>query len=322
MIENWEKVVKHQSSLLPTAGSEKSGGDGQSGEHHEGGDGGGDDSSDDEDPSDDDFDPSGFNDEDKDTPSIRVYVNVSALSSTRNRPNPSFLVNPKWAVRSIKFAIYGKYGISVNAFRFSKSNGNIVYECSSFFENNITDGQSLLLQIRGRAGVGRKVITKHLKEDEARQKLTRKSIESVRNFMDYFETKNEAVPPSLHNIINPMMTKLIEIKRQVAEGQDVLVNALEGLDDNKLELLKDIFNVKQGKFTTEKLLKSAFCILQDLNDLDEFIAHLNKTKRQIVESYVETYSDTFIRGKDGEMVYDNDRFIRTLDNLIAYRTGR
>lgn len=303
-----------------SAGSSQQGGDQQGG-----GDGGGDggsgdsDGSGDENPSGDDFDPEDYSSDDEgDGKHIQIYVDTRALGRKWSHVHVSFWVRPSWAVRSIKMAIYGKFGVSPDFFRLIRAGGATIYEQRSFIENSILGGSTLLLQIGGRGG-GRRVITKHLKEDEARRNLTQKTIVSIKNYMETFETRSDTPPPSIQNVITPIQSKLLDIKRQLGEGQDVLLSALETLDDSKLKMLSEIYATKQGKFTSEKLLKSAYCVLPELNDIDEYVAHLTKTKHQIVEAYVEAYTTSFMKNKDGEMVCDNAGFTKNLDNLISYR---
>ena len=100
----------------------------------------------------------------------------------------------------------------------------------------------------------RRVITGHLKQDEARGETLKKPQANMakKNNMEQYEVKSDNIPASLSGAVQPIKDKMTTIKRADSQGEDVLESSLEAMEDFKLEALAEIFQVRSGKFTEEK----------------------------------------------------------------------
>ena len=167
---------------------------------------------------------------------------------------------------------------------------------------------------------GRKVIKAHLKHQEAVKTLTKRSMSIIAKKIDDFEVA-ESLPPALHPIVNPMVEKVAQFKQRTIEGEKVIKNCLEFVNDEKLNTLKSIYHQSSGKLSEDKMIQSAYVFIDEISQLDGYINHLNKVKSDLINGYVETFASNYNMVKSGVVCYDNDTFKLDINDAINYRRG-
>ena len=178
----------------------------------------------------------------------------------------------------------------------------------------------LVPRIRG--GGIRRVIKPHLKEGDAKAKFIAKSIESLKSYLEECETKSIITPPEVSPLVQSMMNKMAEIKRKALEGEDVLTDGLLSLSDEQLQSLSQIFDVKKkGQYTEQKLIKAAYIIIPEMEQVSEFVGHMIKHKNAVIQDFLQTYANAFTQTRAGELTYDNDKFARAVADVIKIRKG-
>lgn len=264
--------------------------------------------------------PEDDGDDDPFESSFNKFITVFVRVHFNQYPTYTFHVKPTWKLRVLDLMMASKMKLPQNMLVFFNMRGDNLYKTMSFVEANIGQNNTVHCRLTLDGGANpRRVISAHLKQDEARVKLLKKSKENIQRYMEQFEVKSESIPASLNNAVQPIKEKMTNIKRAVSQGEDVLERALEALDDGKLDTLAEIFKVRSGKFTEEKLLQSCYAVLPEMSEIDEWIGQLQKLKQDVVIDYMETYASVYVKTKDGQLIYDNDKFLKSVENLIAYR---
>lgn len=167
----------------------------------------------------------------------------------------------------------------------------------------------------------RRVIKGHLKREDGVQSLVKRSLSYIHKKLDEFEVEGQT-PPQLSHIIQPMMDKMTRLKTEVLQGQDGIKKVLEGMSEEKLKAIQKVFSKKgNGCHTEDKLLQSSFIALDELNQLDVFINHFHKTKRDIIDIYIELYANSYTLEKGGDVVFNNEAFINDVNSVLSFRNG-
>ena len=173
VISTWNDTIEEK----PISVSGSTGGDKPSG-----GDGGDDDDDDhqedkfpDKDDPDDDDDDS---DESDGFSFPKGVINITVKKS--DLISKTFIVKSSWENRTLKFMVFGKWGIPPNHHRFTNFRGDNIYDNLTFEQSNTKDNSTLYLHIDGRAGVRRKTVKSHLKSKEERvEKLVERSFKAI-----------------------------------------------------------------------------------------------------------------------------------------------
>ena len=82
----------------------------------------------------------------------------------------------------------------------------------------------VLLGIEG--GAGKKVIKHQFKESEAKVRFIAKSKETVKSFLEDFEVKSNITPNEVQPLVQPLLTKVVEIKR----GASFILSSISFID--------------------------------------------------------------------------------------------
>eukprot|EP00438_Fugacium_kawagutii_P020775 Skav206939 [mRNA] locus=scaffold1247:181619:182188:+ [translate_table: standard] len=161
----------------------------------------------------------------------------------------------------------------------------------------------------------------HLKREDGVRELTKRSMKVMGKKLESFETVNSP-PARLLPSIQPIQDRLNDLKNNIARGDHVILKCLESIGDDKLNDLKHIFSRKgAGANTEDKLLRSIHLLSEDLTDIDGFVNYLHQLKAQIVETYVDTYSNHYSFEKTDGFHFNNEAFIKDLEGVVSYRRG-
>eukprot|EP00438_Fugacium_kawagutii_P017699 Skav216314 [mRNA] locus=scaffold3892:6008:6775:- [translate_table: standard] len=226
---------------------------------------------------------------------------------------------PTWKTSSLKAHVLNAFRIAPQYQSFSTAIGAPLLLNLTFQQNNISDGQELHLRLTLDGGVGRKVQKPHLKESEAKLKFIKKRGETLKGYLEECETKSNITPPEVLPLVQAMMNRMDEIKRKVSQGEDVLIESLEGLADDQLASLSDIFKYRKGEYTEQKIVKGAYVLIPEMVQMDEYVNHIIKHKNLVVADFLTSYANTFCASKAGNIQYDNDRFSEAVKETIKYR---
>ena len=173
------------------------------------------------------------------------------------------------------------------------------------------------------------IMKTHLKKEDGIKKLVKRAIETVRK-----RTKIEAdvgqCPQELISIVHPIKDKMTTLKQKVMTEEDTIKHALEGLDMDKLKVLKRVFanvdedgnRISSNKILTEdKLIQTAPYIMQDLDTIDGYIRQLNSLKDTVLCTYIECYGLSYHQCTNGLNVnFNNEQFVRDIQSALDYQT--
>ncbi|CAJ1391007.1 unnamed protein product [Effrenium voratum] len=249
------------------------------------------------------------------------FFDIYVKSGFSQSPSIMVSINPSWKVRSLDFTVSAKMKVPMSALRYTTQKGDNVYKTLSFKDNRIQARQTIIVMLELKGGVGRKVVKPQLKENEVKARFIAKSKETIKPFLDAYEVDSNVTPAELTPLLQPLTSKVADIKRRVALGEDALIDGLMFLSDEQLETLSTIFAVKKGKFTEQKLVQASYAIIPEMKLVDEYVGHLTKHKNIAVTDFLETYATTFVQSRSGDLTYDNDRFAEAVKTTIAYRKG-
>lgn len=148
-----------------------------------------------------------------------------------------------------------------------------------------------------------------LKSDkDALEKLIKKATTNIRErHMEEVEL-NGAAPALLSNVIAPIERRLSDVKSQMEMGTFSLKDTLEGMTDTQLAELLRVF--QQDKCYTEDRLATAshIALKDDINALEQSVAHLLNLKNRLMETFVVAYTREFYQLRGGEATFDNTAF--------------
>lgn len=224
-------------------------------------------------------------------------------------------------IGEMKQSIVDKFNMEIHQFTiYLQSSPLEHYDTIDSYVTPAVTCLDLVPKIRG--GGIRRVIKPHLKEGDAKAKFITKSIESLKSYLEECETKSIITPPEVSPLVQAMMNKMAEIKRKALEGEDVLTDGLLSLSDEQLQSLSQIFDVKKkGQYTEQKLIKAAYIIIPEMEQVSEFIGHMIKHKNAVIQDFLQTYANAFTQTRAGELTYDNDKFARAVADVIKIRRG-
>ena len=315
--DEWEKFQTSSASQSSTASSGASGGSNPDPEHPDDFDKGQGSGGDDEEDEPEDFDP----DDEDFTLFSQKFITVFARLHFNDYRTYTIIVNSNWKLATLETFLCAKLKMPRGLFNFTNTRGANLYKAMSFQSNGIRDNGSIHVLLGIDGGAGKKVIKHQMKEGEAKVRFIAKSKETVKPFLEDFEVKSNITPAEVMPLVQPLLTKVAEIKRRVGQGEDAFVDGLMNLTDEQLSSLETIFSIKKGKFTEQKLVQASYAIVAEMGQLDEFIGHLTKQKNTAICEFIECYASAFAHLRSGDFQFNNDRFYDAVKNTIQYRKG-
>ena len=249
----------------------------------------------------DDGDFSGFSGDDK---IITVYVDTRAMMS-HILINPSFKVKTSWAVRYLKFVLYGKYGFPPNVQRFVSVGGATIFTQRSFQENKIRDGQTLVLLTFGEGGVKRTAIKE---KDESKIIRLKQRVRS-----DVREVEVREVEELIEN--------LEELKDLMIK--DFTIQSLLG--DAEVHTLKDVLDLiptgLSGKTSLSRMASIIHKLLPSLKSLQENgLATCKDTYQHIYHNFMTQYAENFHAINTSDATLNHSAFKEAVQGAIEIKS--
>ena len=167
----------------------------------------------------------------------------------------------------------------------------------------------------------RRVIKGFLKDTEKLSGLTRRAMKTIKErFVEDVDVSNVERPPVLNAFLEPILTKMREVRTSLDAGEPVLEEALQGLDDGQLRSLQQLFSSKRsGTYSEEWLVQSAFIMFKEVDTLQRSIQHLHFVKNELIETFVSAYGKSFHEKKGGDVAFANQKFKDKVQEIINYR---
>lgn len=304
VINTWDDTISSKSASMPTPLGTSGGGDGEKLPSH-GGDAGGSDRDAGDEPDGSDGGGSGddgFGDFSDDDNTITVHVDVRAMFNTRM--NPSFHVKTSWAVRYLKMALYGKFGISPNAQRLTAVGGSTIYVQRSFHENNIRDGQTLVLLSSGAGGVKRTAVKE---KDETKVLRLKQRVRSDVREVDVREV--DTLIQSLQNL------------REVMKQDFTIQSLLGDADGRTLRQVLDLVPTGlSGKASTSKMSSIIHKLLPNLKWLHENgLATCKDVYQHIYHDFMTDYAENYHTINTSEAKLSHASFKEAVQGMIEMK---
>eukprot|EP00434_Breviolum_minutum_P044186 symbB.v1.2.039435.t1/scaffold6562.1/size23088/2 len=327
IISTWTDTIEEKSISVSgsTGGDKPSGGDGGDGgsrddDHQE------DDLPDNDDPDDDDDDGSdgsdGFS-------FPKGVINITVKRS--DLISKTFVVKSSWKTRALKFMVFGKWGIRPNHHRFTNFRGDNIYDNLTFEQSNIKDNNTLLLQVDGRAGAGKKTVKSHLKSKEERvEKLVERSFKAIdKAIKDGALSDDEDFPPStpappaLNLLIDGINQKMVIARNKMNAGENIIRQALELCSDQQLEKLWNIFeNQKNHVITEDKVLATSEVISADVVLINQYRSHLKVLKLELVRLFSSAFARAYHKEQSsGTITFSCEKFMADITSVRGFRSG-
>eukprot|EP00435_Cladocopium_sp_Y103_P042976 s519_g12.t1 len=252
-VEKKDREGRHPDDKKSGGGDDKDGGD--DGDSSDGGD--------------------DFSDFSNDDTNITVYVDTRAM--LYNITTPSFKVKTSWPVRYLKLALYGKYGIPPNVPRLTAVGGGTIFPQRSFRDNNIRDGQTLVLLSFGDGGVKRTIVKE--KDESKVIRLKQRVRSDVR----------EVEVQELDELILPL-----EALRDLMNTGFSIQTLLGDADGHTLKQVSDLIAVGLSGKSSRSRLTSIHKLLRDLKTLHENGLTVCKDAYQhVYHNFMTDYAEQF-----------------------------
>ena len=170
----------------------------------------------------------------------------------------------------------------------------------------------------GLAGGGPGVVKKHLKKNDAIEQVNSKTKAGIAK-----DLKSESEKPEAPVILAEFTKKVndrINFLRTLGVGSDTNIEcALEIFSDEKLQMLKEVLEIKSGMLPEFKLQKLGFIFLEELNMMEVCENYIAHKRLEILNAFVDAYGREFIAQKNGQYVYCHDKL---LIEVIAVQNTR
>ena len=137
------------------------------------------------------------------------------------------------------------------------------------------------------------MIKKHLKKDQAIDKITSKTKAGIAKDLKPESMVTEA--PAVLNEFTRIVNNRIEYLRALGVSNDTNIQEALGMfSDEKLQMLKEALNTKSGVLPETKLQQLGFIFVDDLGMMEtceNFIAH---KRVDMLNAFVDAYGREFI----------------------------
>ena len=176
----------------------------------------------------------------------------------------------------------------------------------------------MVLQMRG---LGGGVIKKLMNKDESAKLHAKKCKASIAsNSILEGDEELPAVPQSLQNLDVEIRDYIRSLTTQYGQPE-VVERALHLLADDKLKELLEILNKKSGIRAEEKIPLIANIMLPKLEMLDNCSKLVEKFKLNILNQFVDIYTNEYFKEKSGQLRYDHDSLLVQVTAVVNYRKG-
>lgn len=173
-----------------------------------------------------------------------------------------------------------------------------------------------------------RVINNFLKtKSEKFRDYAKSSMKTLRKRNPELEEKGAVeLPTSLAPVVQPLLNRMDECKTKMNQNEPVVKNAIEGMTDNQLSILQNLFPTENGKkrrvaCSEDRLLQVASILIEDLECIDQWKNYLTFLKGEILEQWLKSFITEFHSETSSGVAYDNEKFAHFLKDMTAYRRG-
>ncbi|CAL1163141.1 unnamed protein product, partial [Cladocopium goreaui] len=226
---------------------------------------------------------------------------VAVMYDFNNVVTLYFMVNPSWKMKALDYLICAKLKIPGGILEFSNSKGDDLYKMRTFDDNGIKRPANL-----------EKVMNAFLKNSK---KTYNKRVEAVDDDVV------PQVPLPFQQLINQIDLQIVSIKAKMAMDENIIKEVLENLEDNKLKELKEVFELRDGKTTGDKLASVADILWKEVGIINGN-PHLKNNRIAMVELLLEVFGRNYHKFKSGNLTYSLEGFIKEIDAIENLRKGQ
>ena len=103
--------------------------------------------------------------------------------------------------------------------------------------------------------------------------LTKRAMKTIKErYVEDVDVSNVERPPVLNTFLEPIVSKMRDVRTRLDAGEPVLEEALQTLDDGLLRSLQQLFSSKRtGTYSEEWLVQSAFIMFTEVDTLQRSI---------------------------------------------------
>jgi hypothetical protein len=130
------------------------------------------------------------------------------------------------------------------------------------------------------------------------------------------------VPLPFQQLINQIDQQIVSIKAKMALDENIIKEVLENLEDNKLKELKEVFELRDGKTTEDKLASVADILWKEVGIIKDGNPHLKNNRIAMVELLLEVFGRNYHKFKSGNLTYSLEGFIKEIDAIENLRKGQ
>ena len=307
--ENWSDICVAMFSSSSSTSSDQqdekedkqpSGSDGQGGDDHH-----------DDDGEDDDDDSEG------DDPSSGSEENFFSITVKRDFNYANSMdayeveVSPRWRVNCLKAIVRQKWKVSVSSLLFYQG-GEQLNTHLTFEQNRIGDGSQVSVRLDGLAGGG--VMKRFLKKEQAVPALKTRAVSNIKQVSVDENYQNLQLPEDFQKFID-IYKKLVEdVKLLKVSGIQVIEAGVRRATDEDLSHLKDIFDFKSHRGTTEERLPQVVDILfPRLNEMIGASQKILKEHEVLMKEMVMIYVDEYHMFRSGQAMFANESFVKSIE---------
>ena len=158
-------------------------------------------------------------------------------------------------------------------------------------------------------------------EKGAVEKLLKKAINTLKDRHCEDVELNNPPPHQLQQIIQPMTGRLMEVKRDLEQGNFEMVKFLETLTDTQLDELNTIFKAKS--YSEDKIATAASVSLRaEFQLIDTSIEHLQHLRNELMMVFLNSYTSSgYYQLKGNEAVFWHEKFLADVKSIQDYRRG-
>ena len=170
----------------------------------------------------------------------------------------------------------------------------------------------------------KRIIKGYMKDDAKLNSLVKRATATIRErHLDEVNIDGVECPSSLSNFIQPIMTKVREVRGKVEGGEAVLQDVMQNLSDEQVQSLLQVFSKTTGAYTEDRLLQTCYLLFKEMSMMEDAICHINNAKHELVSTFILAYAKAFNTQKSAgcDMRFNNEAFVRELTNLKNYRAG-
>ena len=130
-----------------------------------------------------------------------------------------------------------------------------------------------------------------------------------------------SVPANFQVLFDPITNDINTVHQKLEREEEVLKPALNGLSEAKLKRLQEIHEKKSQTYTEEKILLMAEVFTPEMELMDNVIGKCQEVKVRLLQTFIRSYVQEYSKSDRPEAVYDNEKFVKDLENALCSQRG-